>query len=120
MGAFSQGPMAPRDGSTLTVMPQKIQEFYLDAKPRQQFLTGVTRDSAGVVLGGCTVEIYETIDPSNLNEPKGRFVNSVVSNPDGTYSVPVYAGPGATFRVVTYKAGAPSVAGTSVNTLVGT
>lgn len=120
MGAFSQGPrVTPRNGSTNFVMPQRILEFFVDRQLRQQFIVGVTRDSTGAALAGCTVDAYETITPDNLNEPKGRFVGSVVSNPDGSYSIPVYAGPGATFRMVMYLNGTP-VRGTSDNTLVGT
>lgn len=119
MGAFSQGPMDPGFAAT-HVMPQAIQEFFADKQPQNHILSGITKDATGVVLAGCTVEVYETITPNNPNEPKGRFVGSYVSNADGSYAIPVYAGPGATFRIVSYKAGAPDVAGTTLNTLVGT
>jgi hypothetical protein len=120
MGAFSQGPMNPATFAATQVMPQRIQEFFVDVqRPRKYSIAGVTKDATGAPLGGCTVEVYETVTAANPNEPKGRFVGSTVSDTNGNYSVDVYVGPGATFRAVVSKAGAPDVAGTSVNTLVG-
>lgn len=73
-------------------------------------ITGVTRDSAGAALGGCTVQLFRTIDDA--------FRSEVVSDGSGNYVLyPDVTGP---FYVVAYKAGAPDVAGTTVNTLVGT
>lgn len=121
MGAFSQGPMNPGTFAASHVMPQKIQEFFVDQqRPKKYTLTGVTRDNTGAVLAGCTVDVYETITAANPNEPKGRLVNSTVSDANGNYTVDVYQLTGATFRVQVYKAGSPDVAGGSVNTLVGT
>lgn len=120
MGAFSQGPMNPGTRAVVQVMPLKIQEFFQDKqRPPKYRITGVTKDSTGAALGTCAVDIYETVTSANPNEPKGRLVGSTVSDAAGNYSVDVYAGPGATFRAVMYKAGAPDVAGVSVNTLVG-
>ena len=120
MGAFSQGPMNPATVAAPRVLAQPIQAFFVDTqRPPKYSIAGVTKDATGAPLGGCTVEVYETVTAANLNEPKGRFVGSTVSDANGNYSVDVYVGPGATFRTVVYKAGAPDVAGTSVNTLVG-
>ena len=120
MGAFSQGPMNPGTRAVTHVMPQRINEFFVDTqRPPKYTISGVTKDSNGAALGGCTVEVYETVAEVNPNEPKGRLVNSTVSDANGNYSIDVYAGPNATFRVQSYKAGAPDVAGTTVNTLIG-
>jgi hypothetical protein len=76
-------------------------------------VSGVTRTSAGTALGGCTVSVFETV--SNL------FRASVVSDGSGNYAIDINGpGSGLTFFVVAYKAGAPDVSGTTVNTLVGT
>ena len=71
-------------------------------------MTGVSRDSAGAILGNCRVMIFTTGD--NL------FVMETTSDGSGNWSVTLNkSGP---FFLVEYKAGAPDLAGTSVNTLV--
>jgi hypothetical protein len=73
-------------------------------------ITGVTKDSAGSPLAGCTVQLFRTFDDAYRSE--------VVSDGSGTYVLyPDVTGP---FYLVAYKVGAPDVAGTSVNTLVPT
>lgn len=70
-------------------------------------IAGVTKDSAGTALGGCTVQLFRTSDDS--------FRSEVVSDGAGNYRLfPDVTGP---FYIVAYKAGAPDVAGTTVNTL---
>ena len=81
---------------------------------------GVTKDSAGAALGACTVHVYEVISAvATKEEPKGRLVGSTMSDANGNYTIDVYSSVGVTFQVEAYKAGAPDVAGISVNTLVG-
>lgn len=71
-------------------------------------ITGVTRDSAGAALGGVTVQLFRTVDDV--------YIGETVSDGAGAYSiVSVVSGP---FYIVAYQAGAPDVAGTTVNTLV--
>jgi hypothetical protein len=72
------------------------------------FISGVTRDSTGAALAGVTVDLYLTATD--------RRVDSVVSDGSGAFSFGATAGP---YYLVAYKAGAPDVAGTSVNTLAG-
>lgn len=72
-------------------------------------LTGVTRDSTGTALGGCTVVVYRTADDS--------VAARGVSDASGNYSLP--ATPSFTHYVVAYLAGVPDVAGTTSNQLVG-
>lgn len=93
----------------------KVNTFYNPVlKLRRYTVSGVTKDSAGAVLGDCNVEVYETSDPQN------RLVGATVSDADGNYSIDVN-GPDTemTFFAVANKAGAPDVAGTTVNTLPG-
>jgi hypothetical protein len=73
-------------------------------------ITGVTKDATGAALGACTVELFST--DLDVREDKA------VSDAAGVYRF--YVCPTATKYLVAYKAGSPDVAGTSVNTLVGT
>jgi hypothetical protein len=77
-----------------------------------RFISGVTRDSTGAPLAGCQVDLY-------LYGGTGQDtqVDSVVSDGSGNFSFGATAGP---YYIVAYKAGAPDVAGTTVNTLAGT
>jgi len=71
------------------------------------FIAGVTRDSAGAALGGVTVQLFRTWDDI--------YIGETVSDGSGNYSI--RASGSGTFYIVAYKAGAPDVAGTTVNTL---
>jgi hypothetical protein len=71
-------------------------------------LSGVTRDSAGVALGNCVVDLF-------LNS-EDTLVATTTSDGSGNYSFTL-SGNSATYFVRAYKAGSPDVAGTSVNTL---
>lgn len=81
--------------------------------PRAQcyLISGVTRDSAGNPLGGCSVQVFETV--SNL------FRGATISDGSGNYQIEVSGDLGITFRVDAYLAGSPDKAGTSVNSIVG-
>lgn len=74
-------------------------------------IAGVTRNSAGAVLANCAVVVYRTLD----DQP----VDRIVSDSNGNYASTV-AGLAENYYAVAYKVGAPDVAGTTVNTLVGT
>lgn len=70
-------------------------------------ITGITKDSTGAVLGSCVVQLFRTVDD--------RFMFEAVSDGVGAYELTALgSGP---FYIVAYKAGAPDVAGTTVNTL---
>ena len=71
-------------------------------------IAGVTRDSSGIALAGCTVDLY-------LSSTRQR-VATTVSDGSGNYSFGATVGP---YFVVSYKAGAPDVMGTTANTLTG-
>lgn len=74
------------------------------------FITGVTRDSAGAALGNCVVQLFRTVDDAIIYEGAS----------DGSGNFSIYAPVTGPFYLVAYKAGSPDVAGTTVNTLVGT
>lgn len=70
-------------------------------------ITGVTKDSNGAALASCVVQLFRTVDDV--------FMFESVSDGAGNYELTALgSGP---FYIVAYKAGAPDVAGTTVNTL---
>jgi hypothetical protein len=72
-------------------------------------IIGVTKDSTGAVLAGCTVEVLRTSDDNKTD--------SQVSDASGNYECSIYEdGP---FKALAYKIGSPDVAGTTINTLTG-
>ena len=74
----------------------------------QASVVGVTNNSTGSPLAACTVDLFQTLG--------NAFVASVVSDGSGNFKFfPTVSGP---FYLVAYLAGAPDVAGTSVNTLI--
>jgi hypothetical protein len=75
---------------------------------RNTTISGVTRDSASAAVGNCTVELLQ----SGGDIPTAR----TVSDASGNY---LFNNPGSgPFYIVAYKAGAPDIAGTTVNTLI--
>ena len=107
---------------TLPGTPLSVRRFLTPGRrPIKYVISGVTRDSSGAALGNCLLEIFEVINGVvTKEEPKGRLVNTGISDASGNYSIEVYASSGVTFSVDAYKAGSPDLAGTTVNTLVGT
>jgi len=74
---------------------------------KNNYLSGVTRDSTGTILGSCRVEIFATSSDAPLG--------GAVSDANGVFT---FANPSpAPFYLVAYKPGSPDVAGTTVNTL---
>lgn len=76
---------------------------------RNYTISGVTKDSTGAALGACAVKLFYTATDI--------LAQTTVSDASGNYSFTVDKT--VSFYEVSYKAGAPDVAGTSVNTLVG-
>ena len=78
-------------------------------------ISGTTRDSAGNALANCSVILFDA--------NTGTLVDRQTSGADGTYMLQVPFGLSqtqtTTFYIVSYKAGSPDVAGTTLNTLVG-
>lgn len=73
-----------------------------------QKITGVTRDSTGVALGNCVVQLFRTVNDV--------LVVETTSDANGNFAIT--AG-GDGFYIVAYKVGSPDVAGTTLNTLIG-
>lgn len=72
-------------------------------------ITGLARDAVGNVLAGATVKCYRT--------STDEMVGTATSDSDGRYNV--YTPYSGNHYCVAYLAGAPDVAGTTVNTLAG-
>jgi hypothetical protein len=73
-------------------------------------VAGTTKDATGVALAGCTVMLFRTSDNS--------CAAVGVSDASGAYRLAASAE--IAHYAVAYKAGGTDVAGTTVNTLVGT
>lgn len=75
---------------------------------KNNFVTGVTRDSTGAAVGSCSLDLYMTgVD---------MLAQQTVSNASGNFT---FSNPGSgPFYIVAYKVGAPDLAGTTVNTLI--
>jgi hypothetical protein len=72
-------------------------------------IIGVSRDQYGTPLGSCVIQLFLT--------DTDAFVQEVTSDANGNFTVLTpFTG---THYVVAYKATAPDVFGTTVNTLVG-
>ena len=85
--------------------------LFSNITPITMTLSGVTRTSAGVILGSCVVNLFRTSD--------NKFIDTIVSDVStGVYSF-TGVGLGSTYYVVVYKVGSPDISGTSLNTLVG-
>lgn len=117
----------------LLVQPTRIRNFLTNPRPRpfteQRFqpgvihplklpariamLSGVTYDSQGVILGGCTVDLFETATDIKLDTKISDATTGAFAFTSARYSP-------ATHYLVAYLAGSPDVAGTTVNTLTGT
>lgn len=109
-------------GRGLTPMPM-VNLYPPFNQPSRYVISGVTKDSTGAALGGCEVEVYETVSGmirgTTVSDAAGNYIlhvtgNGVVAPSDGEAATV-----SLTFYVVAYKAGAPDVAGTTVNTLAG-
>lgn len=84
--------------------------LYPVARVILRYIAGVTKDSTGAALGGCTVKLFRTSDDV--------WIATTTSDGSGNYSFTV-PNTATTYYVVAYKAGSPDVTGTTVNTLLG-
>lgn len=76
---------------------------------RNYVISGVTKDSTGAPLGGCVVKLFNRATDVKEQE--------TTSDASGNYSFSVDKT--QTWYEVSYKPGAPDVAGTTLNTLAG-
>lgn len=72
-------------------------------------IAGVTKDSSGVALSGCTVKLFLAASDT--------IVSTQTSDVNGNYSFNVDKT--VSYYVIAYLAGGTPVAGTTVNTLTG-
>jgi hypothetical protein len=88
---------------------RRFSEAVLIFEQANRVVSGVTKDSSGAALAGCTVRLFNTA--TNVLE------QTAVSDASGNFSFVV--DPTQAYYVVSYKAGVPDVTGATVNTLVG-
>lgn len=72
-------------------------------------ISGTTKDSAGAALASCSLALFRTADNSV----------AALGTSDASGNYLLGASPSIAHYLEAYKAGAPDVAGTTVNTLVG-
>lgn len=107
-GLLAPAPKMVSDVASMTIR-QSVPGLNMRVGKFRRSVWGFTKDSVGAILGTCTVDLFRTSDDVKLD--------SCVSATNGYYEVSAYADD--TMYIVAYKAGAPDVAGTTVNTLVG-
>lgn len=108
-GSLMHTSITRTGGVTMTVALPAVKTYPGFVPSESQYvLSGVTRDSAGAILGSCTVEMFETATDLRLATTTSDAVT-------GAYSFTV-ANPAVVY-LVAYLSGSPDVAGTTVNTL---
>ena len=73
-------------------------------------ISGVTRDALGTPIAGCTVSLFR-------GDAFNTFIQTLISDGSGAYTFSLGDNSGI-FWLRAYLAGAPDLAGTTVNTLV--
>jgi hypothetical protein len=73
-------------------------------------ITGVTRDSAGVALANCALNLFRSDTEQLIQRLTSDGSGNFTTNPVGL---------GIQYQIDAYKVGSPDVAGTTLNTLTG-
>jgi len=90
-------------------MPAHLSPDLSPTQGQSVLISGITKDSAGAVLGACNVDLFDT-DTDTL---QGRGTSDATT---GAYSFS--AGAGRTYFVRAWKLGAPDLSGTTVDITV--
>ena len=113
-GSKSPGILAIPGKRFGAARPNKSNQITISAKPIRSksgylnmYLSGLSKNNTGGILGNCQVLIFRTEDKSLAGE--------TTSDADGNWSILMLKG--GPFFYVEYKTGSPDVAGTSLNTL---
>lgn len=104
------GNMRGTSGVPSTKALNRVEAFPPITGEQNFTISGVTRDSTGAVLVSCKVELFDKLTDLKIAE-------TISDSVSGAYIF--YVTPGRTNYAVAYKVGAPDVAGTTVDTLVG-
>lgn len=106
-------PALRRPSGPAALRMRQVARWPLRVPPpsRALIVAGVTKNAAGAVLGSCTVTLFDTLtdvvrEVQTSDAVTGAYQFSAINDTRAYY-------------VRAYKAGAPDVAGTTVNTLVG-
>lgn len=111
------GPSGIRNGNFALVVPPQLYETRWKGARAWKVISGVTKDSAGAALPGCTVKLFLTAD-----DPGGVYLQDVkldetVSDGNGNYFL--YSPVSSSSYIVAYLGGAPDVTGATANTVTG-
>lgn len=110
------GDTSGADGASVRDLsfPDLFEPFSCDGEGTSisRFIKGYTKDASAVVVANATVQAFRTSDDFYLGQDVSRL--------DGSYTCPVDVAAGTACYLVAYKAGAPDVAGTTVNTITPT
>jgi hypothetical protein len=101
--------------ASLTDLPAPCPSVVHELKPYPPTyfrLTGITRDATGAPLGNCVVHWFDATTD--------RLYYQTTSDANGAFEFREAGQPPNAYYLVAYKPGSPAVAGTTVNTLVGT
>lgn len=90
--------------------PLGPQKFHDTSQRIEVAISGITRNSGGAVLPNCAVHLFRTVDDLEIDQT----TSDAVGYYEFRSAIPVER-----YYAVAYLAGAPDVAGTTVNTLVG-
>lgn len=122
LGSFD-GQIAglPKGFNTRKRPESEFFQFYKAPKrPIGYAIVGVSRDGSDVLLPSCVVDLFQVLDPTGPSEPPAMWVARTLSDPvTAAYRFDVPS-EGYNYQVVFYKAGAPDVAGVTVNVVRGT
>jgi hypothetical protein len=105
-GLTAVGPRMVSDVTPTNLSRLPLSQF--EGKFRR-VIRDTTLDAAGAPLAGVTVKVFDATTDQKVDQ--------VVSDAAGVYEASVYND--ATYQCIAYKAGAPDVAGASVNTVRG-
>lgn len=110
---FYQDPAAPVTGTGWDALtPNEWEPLSVDdGTQSQKFIMGTTKDSVGGTVSGAVVQVFRTSDD--------LYVGETTSDSNGRYEAGTPHA-GLQHYLVAYRAGAPDIAGTTVNTLTPT
>lgn len=100
-----------RDGDVLSRTEPSVVHQLLPMQATRFTISGTTRDSAQAPLGNCIVDMFLSATDLKLD--------STTSDANGLFTFFGAGQPPTAYYLVAYKAGAPDVAGTSLQTLTG-
>lgn len=104
------------DHPTLPMRAPLLAGGFVDGANARFIISGVTRDATGTPLGACTVTALRVPEMGAPLDPDAAVVAVVASDGSGVYTAQVPQN--VPHQLIGYKAGAPDVAGVTLNTIM--